>query len=42
MSNPEFHHLRDIHPFPDDDDTLNRFAGKTVLMTGSAFAKDGG
>jgi NAD(P)-dependent dehydrogenase (short-subunit alcohol dehydrogenase family) len=34
--NPELPQLRDIQPFPQDYFTPNRFAGKTVIVTGCA------
>lgn len=34
--NPELPQLRDVRPMPDDYFTPNRFAGKTVIVTGCA------
>jgi NAD(P)-dependent dehydrogenase (short-subunit alcohol dehydrogenase family) len=34
--NPELPQLRDVQPMPDDYFTPNRFAGKTVIVTGCA------
>ncbi len=36
VPNPELPQLRDIQPMPDDYFTPNRFAGKTVIVTGCA------